>query len=250
MAMRRRTDIKVMEVETRGTPLVNALPGRGHRINPIASALADLKENEMAVRRIYSSQEKTPDHSVLQDRKIVNLLVTHNRDAVQRAIAEASTEFAKQTKALFESVFDAQDVATVFDAEDVATVKELTRSRRIKSLVDMFLKSKDGKATLRDMNKVTGRLDVHHDIKSCIKKEDVEELNQIRLKLDTLRSVPGGGFVDLISGYMEANMLMNTKLSAEDLALIQEKLDGGDTLGLGESSKSWLSHVTASLLRG
>ncbi|KAG0597621.1 hypothetical protein M758_12G009300 [Ceratodon purpureus] len=241
MAMRRRTDIKVMEVERRGTPLVNALSGRGHRINPIASNLADLKENEMGVRRIYSSQEKTPDHSVLQDRKIVKLLETHNRDAIQRAIAEASTEFANQMKAQFESFFD---------AEDVATVKELTRSRRIKSLVDMFLKSKDGKATLRDMNKVTGRLDILHDIKSCIKKEDVEELNKIRLKLDTLRSVPGGGFVDLISGYMEANMLINTKLSAEDLALIQEKLDGGDTLGLGESSKSWLSHVTASLLRG
>lgn len=234
---------KLQFMVTRGTPPpINALPGRGYRISPTATNLADLKENEMAVKRIYSSQEKTPDHSLLQDRKFVKLLQVHNTDAIQRAIAEASGEFAKQMKAQLDYILN---------ADDIESVKELTRSRKIKSLVDMYLKSKDGKAALRDMNKVTGRLDILRDIKACIKNEDAEELKQIRLQIDTLTNVPGGGFVDLISGYLEANnMLMSNKLSAGDLALIQDKLASGDTFGLGESSKTWLSHITANLLRG
>lgn len=140
---------------------------------------------------------------------------------------------------------------SILDAEDLATVKQLAKSRVIKCLMDKWLKSRDGKAALRDMNKVTGSLDVLSDIKAYIKNEDAEKLEEIRRAIDNLSSVPGGqGFVDLISGYMDANMLINNKLSADDLTLIQEKVASGDTYGLGESSQLWLTHITSDLLRG
>lgn len=179
---------------------------------------------------------------VLNDPRIAKLLQDHMQEGIQRAIGEAKKELREEMR---------KGMDNLLNTQNIETLKQLTNLRTIRCLLDVWLKSREGKAALSVMNKVTKSGDVVHDIKTCIRHKDKKKLHKILLAIDGVPNFPGGqGFVDLMAGYLDANILIHKKLSPSDLNVIREKVVGGYNYGLGEASNQWLTLITSDLLQG
>ena len=140
---------------------------------------------------------------------------------IQRAIAGAIAEAKKELK---------KEMHNFVDAQDIDTLKLLTNARTIRCLVDAWV----GKEALRLMNNITESGDILRDIKTCIQHHDEEKLHRILIAIDGVASLPGGqGLVDLMAGYLHANVLIHKKLSPVDLSVIQDRVASGYNYGLG-----------------
>lgn len=218
---------------------MHARPGEGYRISPKLRKLSELKDGQIAVRRLFSSVEKGGDHVVLNDPKVARVLEDHARDGIQRAIAGAIAEAKKELK---------KEMDNFMDAQDIDTLKLLTNARTIRCLVDAWVESKEGKEALRVMNKITKSGDILRDIKTCIQQHDEEKLHRFLVAIDGVASLPGGqGLVDLMAGYLHANVLIHKKLSPGDLSVIQDRVASGYNYGLGVASEQWLTLIMSAL---
>ena len=137
---------------------------------------------------------------VLNDPRVARVLEDHSRDGIQRAIAGAIAEAKKELK---------KEMHNFVDAQDIDTLKLLTNARTIRCLVDAWVKSREGKEALRLMNNITESGDIPRDIKTCIQHHDEKKLHRILIAIDGVASLPGGqGLVDLMAGYLHANVLI------------------------------------------
>lgn len=236
----KKRGVAMMEFVSYGSPQkFFAMEGQCHRVSPRAKRQRDLGLHQVGIK-------KSLVHTFAQDTDLQSLIQGAVKDAVSKALAEE-----RKKDLIYE--------------DDVK--KSLISGITIRSLVADWSKTSHGKEDLYIMTAAVNRFydegvkakDLPHnrkvshgdlltEMKHLTKTMETDStskqfLEKARLAIEVSSGLPGSEFLEMISGYVQANEQVHINWTVEKLRHVLDLVERDELKAAGHTPKKWICRM-------